>query len=100
MSLIERLRQQYPDFETLTEQAVSLVMTAGGPVQQIGAPRLKLKFQHGTLPLALQLWEGMFAINATRPYRGWAAIRGELLAAWQMASEIISPTAVTRIGMR
>lgn len=98
--LLERLRDQYPELETVTEQGLAFAIGPTGPVPQFSSPQLKLKFQHRTAPLAIQIWQNKFTINAVRPYMGWTQLKAELLRVWPLVSEVIAPTSITRLGMR
>ena len=99
--LIDRLRDSYQDFETITEPGYQIAISPDGsltptPLQ----PRLKLKFSMRERPFLLHFTQDQFVINVLRPYPGWSALRSELLRVWPIAKEILRPVAVTRIGMR
>jgi uncharacterized protein (TIGR04255 family) len=99
--LIDRLRDSYQDFETITEAGYQIVISPDGGLMPMPLqPKLKLKFSRREQPFLLHFLQGQFVINVLRPYPGWGALRSELLRVWPIAREILRPAAVTRIGMR
>lgn len=99
-TLVDKLRSNYPDFETISEQGVQFVLGEGGPAPQMLPPRLKLKFKHASYPLVLQFAQNSFAINAIRPYKGWLSLREEISNVWPIFMGIIKSAAISRVGMR
>jgi uncharacterized protein (TIGR04255 family) len=99
-ALNEKLRPEYPDFETLTEHGFEMMVGPEGMLPRSLTPRLKLRFANRTRPVRLQFGEDTFVINILPPYPGWADFKAEFLRLWPSVTEVMQPTWIKRIGMR
>ena len=98
--LLIKLGENYADFETISEQGVQVVIGKDGPIPQLLAPKLKLKFNNATKPIIVQASQNSFSINALRPYQGWATLRDEIFRVWPVFIDVIRPVSISRVGMR
>jgi uncharacterized protein (TIGR04255 family) len=82
---------EYPEMEPLQGVGVQL---------QVSPQGLGMRFRHAERPLFLQLEETSLIVNFLAPYPGWERVVRDVMDAWRHAVQVLSPSAVTRIGLR
>jgi uncharacterized protein (TIGR04255 family) len=98
--LAEKLRPDYPEFETITEQNFGFLAGPKGIEPKTFGSKLKLKFLRRDRPIQLQFGDDTFVINLLPAYPGWEAFKRELLRLWPTVLDVMQPTGIKRIGMR
>ncbi len=95
----KHIQSDYPEMEPVVEMALQLEV---GPSQidQSALPRQRMRFKHASKPLMLQLGKNVFTVNILPKYPGWESMRRDVLGAWAQACSALSPSGVTRIGLR
>lgn len=81
--LFKHIQDEYPEMEPVPD-----------------GPRQRTCFRHGRRQQVLQFGENALTLNVFRPYPGWAAMRAEVLHAWERTRPLLMPAAITRIGVR
>jgi uncharacterized protein (TIGR04255 family) len=62
-SFHERVREQYPEVETVQELSVELNLGPGGVQQRSAVQGERHRFRHRDRPVILQMKEGIFTVN-------------------------------------
>lgn len=94
------IQDEYPEMEPLQNVGLQFEMGPEGLGQRVLPPRQQVRFRHATRQLLLQLAEDTLTINVLAPYPGWDTMVRDVLQAWQKAAGVLSPSAVTQVGLR
>ena len=97
--LYERLKQTFPQKEQLTIQERELTQGAHGLQEQIRTSERLRFFSEDRTRLA-QVGLRMVAVNALKPYPGWAGFKPKIEIAWRSLQEIVPVEGFERIGLR
>lgn len=97
--LFKAIQDDFPKMVPRTEVGMQIRLDQSG-MAQVPLSRQRFSFKHRSKPLVLQIVENTFVVNVLPPYPGWAATKGDVLHAWTVASRILTPSTVARIGLR
>jgi uncharacterized protein (TIGR04255 family) len=95
-----RVQDEFPELEPDQVIGVDVMIGPEGREQRTLRPRLRTRFRHRARPLLLQLSEHIFTVNVLAPYPGWQQVRDDVLSAWAHLLAELTPTAITRVGLR
>jgi uncharacterized protein (TIGR04255 family) len=94
----KRVQKEFPNFEPVMAMAIQLQTPPGALGQALAQQMMRYKNMRGDT--LLQLAPEMLTVNALPKYPGWDVMRQRIAAAWREALSLLTPEAITRIGLR
>ena len=96
----KNVQSEYPEMEPLQGVGVQLDVGPQGLGQRLVPQRQRMRFKHAVRQVLLQLDETSLIVNVLAPYPGWDKVIGDIMDAWRHATQVLSPSAVTQVGLR
>jgi uncharacterized protein (TIGR04255 family) len=94
------VQSEYPEMEPLQGVGLQLEIGPQGLGQRLVPPPQRMRFRHAERPLLLQLDATTLIVNILAPYPGWDTVVGDVMSAWNRLRQVLSPSAITRVGLR
>ncbi|MFZ1466304.1 MAG: TIGR04255 family protein [Anaerolineae bacterium] len=94
----KRIQSEFPELEPVTSVGLQVQLSSGS----VGflPPQSRMRYKHASRNLLLQLSEGIMTVNVLPKYAGWVQMQADIERAWAWTKEVLSPTGITRVGLR
>lgn len=96
----KNVQREFPEMEPLQGIGVRMEVGPQGLGQKLVPQRQRMRFKHAERPLILQLDDTSLIVNVLAPYPGWDRVVRDIMDAWRHAAQVLSPSAVTQVGLR
>jgi uncharacterized protein (TIGR04255 family) len=98
--LFKHIQDDYPEMEPVAEMNLQFEFGPLGTGAKFVPQRQKVRFNHSTRPLVLQLAENSLSISTLAPYQGWKIMLHDVLEAWKNVESVLHPRIINHIGLR
>lgn len=98
--LFKIIEDDYPALEAIAAVNLQFGISSQGFRQAVGPARSEYLFTHKNGVFTLQLAADHLTFSVSPTYPGWDIVHNEFMNLWQKAQPIITPSKVTRIGLR